>query len=156
MPEQNMIPSCPFCGKTVDLEDNDVLYPSGVVWRTLREDGVFRSYHTMDERKDGDQFCYSMNCPTPSGGCGANITADSKEEALAAWTRRPTSTQTGLVDDRSLHSVLTELDQHLPFDWAFDSVRECFGRNDFREAVAAFRVALAALQPSAPAPTTKG
>jgi PHP family Zn ribbon phosphoesterase len=30
-----------------------------------------------------------MHCPTQAGGCGAEITADSREEAMEAWDRRP-------------------------------------------------------------------
>lgn len=79
---------CPFCGKPVDLEDQDTLYPSGISWRDHEDPGM-RSYHARRDHKEGDGKCWRMHCPTPSGGCGAEISGDSKEEALAAWNRRP-------------------------------------------------------------------
>ncbi len=78
---------CPFCGKPVDLKDNDTLYPSGILWHLDPHTGV-KSYHSLTQRRDGDHFCYSMNCPTTSGGCNAKIDADSRAEALAAWNTR--------------------------------------------------------------------
>lgn len=76
---------CPFCGHHVDLEDPDVLYPNGTGWK-IRSDGL-RSYHHFREVPP-DQWCYSMHCPTTSGGCGAEISGDSKEEAVEKWNRR--------------------------------------------------------------------
>lgn len=76
---------CPFCGHEVDLEEPDTLYPSGTVWRYR---GDYKTYHTWAERKEGDEVCWSMNCPTTAGGCGAEITGDSREETIAAWEHR--------------------------------------------------------------------
>ena len=83
------IPPCPFCGKKVDLEDEDTLYPSGSGWLFNAELGI-RTYHRYNEVPKG-QLCYGMHCPEPSGGCGAEIHGDSKEEALVKWCHREVS-----------------------------------------------------------------
>lgn len=75
---------CPFCGMPVDLEDPDVLYPNGTGWKIR---GDLRSYHHFREVPP-EQWCYSMHCTTTSGGCGAEISGDSKEEAVEKWNRR--------------------------------------------------------------------
>jgi hypothetical protein len=79
---------CPFCGKEADMNDPDTLYPSGSYWRDAADVGI-RTYHGARQHQEGDGVCWAMHCPTPAGGCGAEITGDSKEEAIAAWDRRP-------------------------------------------------------------------
>jgi len=34
--------------------------------------------------------CWQINCVTVSGGCGAQIIGDSKDETIAMWQRRAT------------------------------------------------------------------
>jgi len=34
--------------------------------------------------------CWQINCVTVSGGCGVQITGDSKDEIIAMWQRRAT------------------------------------------------------------------
>ncbi len=80
---------CPFCGKHVDLEDSDTLYPTGTGWKDHPEG--FRSYYRHTEVPK-EQWCWGMHCPEPSGGCGAEITGDSKEEAIEKWNRRDPAT----------------------------------------------------------------
>ena len=77
---------CPFCGRKVDVDLSDTLYPKGIYWRQ-EEDG--RSYHSQVDRQEGDQPCWSMNCTECNGGCGAEISADTEEEIRAKWNRRP-------------------------------------------------------------------
>lgn len=77
---------CPFCGKAVDMEDHDTLYPSGIGWSDT-DHPPFRTYHNA-RHVPKEQWCWSMNCPTPAGGCGAEMTGDSREEALKKWNRR--------------------------------------------------------------------
>lgn len=77
---------CPFCGKKVDLEDQDTLYPSGTGW-LFDEDLQMRTYHRMHEVPD-NQRCYVMHCVLQAGGCGAEMHGDSRDEAIAAWNRR--------------------------------------------------------------------
>jgi hypothetical protein len=75
---------CPFCGHEVDLENGDTLYPSSVGWK----DNAFgRSYHSFREVPQ-EQWCYSMYCPTTSGGCGCEMSADTKEEVIEKWNKR--------------------------------------------------------------------
>ena len=76
---------CPFCGKSATVEDADTLYPTGQYWRL--EDGI-KLYIRHKDRKIEDQFVWGMHCPEASGGCGAEITADSKQDAINAWNKR--------------------------------------------------------------------
>lgn len=76
---------CPFCGKPVDLNDADTLYPSGIYWRG---DGETRHYIRHYERKPGDSPVWGMHCPETSGGCGAEIEGHSKPDTIAAWNKR--------------------------------------------------------------------
>ena len=50
---------CPFCGKAVDLNDEDTLYPSGTGWKD-HPDGI-RSYHSFREVPK-EQWCYDLHC----------------------------------------------------------------------------------------------
>lgn len=82
-------PPCPFCGKVVDLDDPDTLYPSGTGWK---QESDLRTYHSFRDVPE-EQRCWGMHCPTPSGGCGAEMYGDSREEALAKWSRRTPSAE---------------------------------------------------------------
>lgn len=75
---------CPFCGRAMDVEHPDTLYPNGTGWK---QRGDSRSYHNFREVPK-EQWCYSVHCDTSSGGCGAEISGDSAEEAVSAWNRR--------------------------------------------------------------------
>lgn len=79
---------CPFCGTKPPEDLIDTLYPSGIWWRALPGSGI-RSYHSHADRKPGDNPCYRMGCDVHNGGCGAKVSADSKEEVIAAWNTRP-------------------------------------------------------------------
>lgn len=79
--------NCPFCGKTPDMQDPDVCYPSGVAWR-YEKDIEMRAYFPLALRQQGDGMCWKFSCTKQSGGCGAEIHADSHAEVLAAWERR--------------------------------------------------------------------
>jgi len=63
---------CPFCGQTPNPEDPDCIYP------VTRLD------------KDGRQV-WRAGCIECAGGCGAELTGWSAEEAVAAWNRRVTN-----------------------------------------------------------------
>jgi hypothetical protein len=78
---------CPFCGRPAQDDLSDSLYPSGIYWR---EGSWGRSYFSQRESKPEDHACFQMNCTVCEGGCGANITANSEEEVIAAWNRRAT------------------------------------------------------------------
>jgi hypothetical protein len=91
---------CPFCGWQPPYDDEDsmldVMYPTGIYWREEKSfvPGPFtgmlrRKYVRRDERKDADTPCIGMHCTENMGGCGAQIVRDSREEAAAAWNRRP-------------------------------------------------------------------
>jgi hypothetical protein len=75
---------CPFCGKDVDLDNGDTIYPNGVGWI---DKPYGRSYHPFREVPK-EQWCYSMHCPTTSGGCGAEMSGDTKNEAIMKWNNR--------------------------------------------------------------------
>ena len=75
---------CPFCGKVPDLEDPDTLYPNGTGWKVTKG---FRHYVSFrDVQKE--QWCYTLHCVTTSGGCGAEVSGDSAEEAISKWEKR--------------------------------------------------------------------
>ena len=76
---------CPFCGHEVDLEDGDTLYPNGVGWEDHPDHG--RHYCSRGQVPK-EQWCYSMNCPETAGGCGAEISGDSRQEAIDKWNTR--------------------------------------------------------------------
>ncbi|HEY6021518.1 MAG TPA: hypothetical protein VIY48_16920 [Candidatus Paceibacterota bacterium] len=77
---------CPFCGKRVDFDDADVLYPSGMGWKFDKELQM-RTYHQFCEVPK-NQWCWEIHCPIQSGGCGAEMHGDTKEETLKKWNRR--------------------------------------------------------------------
>jgi hypothetical protein len=77
---------CPFCGRPVDLEDPDTIYPSGTGWR-FDEELQMRTYHRMMETPP-EQWCYAMHCPVQAGGCGAEMHGDTKVKTLAKWNKR--------------------------------------------------------------------
>ena len=81
-----VVKPCPFCGHVVDLDDPDTLYPNGTGWK-LNEKNNMRSYHNFREVPQ-EQWCYSLNCVTTAGGCGAEMHADSKEDAIKQWNKR--------------------------------------------------------------------
>lgn len=76
---------CPFCGKEVDLEDGDTLYPSAIGWK-IQKNG-FKTYHHYREVPK-EQQCWSMNCPTTAGGCGVVMNGDTREECIEKWNMR--------------------------------------------------------------------
>lgn len=84
---------CPFCGMEPEDDLIDTLYRSGILWRDhVRPDGTtMRSYHGRDTAKEGDGWCWGMNCTQNQGGCGAEIGGDSREEAIARWNTRPSN-----------------------------------------------------------------
>jgi len=76
---------CPFCGHvTQDLRD--ALHPSTTRWRV--DNGV-RHYISHRDPRDGER-CWEMNCLTHEGGCGAHISADSRDEVIKKWNNRAT------------------------------------------------------------------
>lgn len=79
---------CPFCGKQPDLSDDDTLYPTGHFWVN---DDLGRHYFGYDHPKlkpDPSQMVWGVHCVEIAGGCGAEITGDSRDEAIAKWERR--------------------------------------------------------------------
>ena len=77
--------SYPFCGHVVDLQDGDTLYPNGIGWK-ISPSGM-TTYHSFREVPE-EQWCYSMHCPTTAGGCGVEMSANSKYEAMDKWNNR--------------------------------------------------------------------
>lgn len=75
---------CPFCGKQGSLEDPDTLYPTAH-WR---EDEEIRHYFGLRDGRQHHGEVWTMHCPQPAGGCGAQISGDSEDEAVDNWNRR--------------------------------------------------------------------
>ena len=81
----NELLACPFCGKHADMDDPDTLHPTGTGWADdIDAFRVYVSYRKVPQ----DQWCWGVHCPTSAGGCGAEITGDSRDEAIAKWNRR--------------------------------------------------------------------
>jgi hypothetical protein len=76
---------CPFCGMKVELTEPDTLHPSGLYWREV--DGM-KHYIRHKDRLPTDNASWVMNCVETAGGCGVEIHADSKEDAIARWNKR--------------------------------------------------------------------
>lgn len=81
----NILKPCPFCGLQSHQDWDDTMHPSGVGWRDYPP---FRHYLGADQRHRWQGKCYEINCATQYGGCGANISGDSKEEVIEKWNRR--------------------------------------------------------------------
>ena len=77
---------CPFCAKEIDITDGDTLYPNGTGWKNHTEDNL-RSYHHYRE-VPREQWRYSLHCAESSGGCGAQISGDTQQDAIDKWNRR--------------------------------------------------------------------
>jgi hypothetical protein len=80
----NVTKDCPFCGKHMDPNDVDTLYPAGIGWK---EDDGFRHYVSIYD-VPREQWCYVIVCQTHYGGCGAEMIGDSIEETLEKWNKR--------------------------------------------------------------------
>lgn len=82
---ETTVPPCPFCGREVDLNDPDTLYPTGIVWSET-DDGRWYQYRGESGIYSG--ACYVLTCDESAGGCSAEIYGDSREEVIAKWSRR--------------------------------------------------------------------
>lgn len=77
---------CPFCGKEIDPDqDDDAFYPNGTGWK-VRDNGYI-SYHSARDLPQ-EQWCWSVHCAVTSGGCGAEMSGDTREEAMSKWNTR--------------------------------------------------------------------
>ena len=76
--------ACPFCRMKPSGDLIDTLYP-GCRWR---EDDGIRHYLLPGDGRDGHGYTWTMHCNRSYGGCGAQISGDSRDEAIAAWNRR--------------------------------------------------------------------
>lgn len=76
--------SCPFCGHAVDIENGDTLCPNAIGWKDMEYGRAYFSFREVPP----EQWCYSFHCPTTSGGCGCEMSADTEEEAIKKWNTR--------------------------------------------------------------------
>jgi len=76
---------CPFCGAQPDLEDCDTMYPNGVAW-VEREDGIV--HYVNRNQAPPENWCYSIHCVEHAGGGDAEMSGNSKQEAIEKWNRR--------------------------------------------------------------------
>jgi len=84
-----MLP-CPFCGHRCDLKEPDTLYPAAIYWQDVKDQGRYYVGRSHTAWRPEMQECWQINCVTISGGCGAQIMGDSKDETIAMWQRRAT------------------------------------------------------------------
>lgn len=75
---------CPFCGREVDEDLSDTLYPTGIGWIST---GVHVHYISSIMVPE-EQWCWKLVCPESGGGCGAEMHGDSMEEVITKWSRR--------------------------------------------------------------------
>lgn len=75
---------CPFCGMECNL-DNDTLYPNGVGWEIA--EGGYRHYVSRNSVPP-EQWCYKVICNESYGGCGVEMSGDSREEVVEKWNKR--------------------------------------------------------------------
>lgn len=81
----NLLP-CPFCGHTHPVDDQaDVIYPTGA-WREVNEGYII--YFPYYQREPDDGLVWSIHCVECSGGCGAEISGNTKEEVIKKWNTR--------------------------------------------------------------------
>lgn len=83
-----MLKPCPFCGSEMDHEDPDTIHPSSVGWKDWTRAGeLVRSYvRAIDVPPE--QRCWEIHCVKHYGGCGVNVSGDTKHEAIDNWNRR--------------------------------------------------------------------
>lgn len=81
-----ILKDCPLCGKQPDLQDGDTLYPINIFWKDTPDGRMYGSRNTL-ELPQGQSW--TMHCPVTAGGCGMEISGDSKQETIDAWNRRP-------------------------------------------------------------------
>lgn len=76
---------CPFCGTQPDIEDHDTMYPNGSAW-VEREDCI--THYVNRNQAPPENWCYSIHCVEHAGGCGVEMSGNSKQEAIEKWNRR--------------------------------------------------------------------
>jgi hypothetical protein len=79
---------CAFCGH-VTQDVRDALHPTGIGWQETPNGRIFTSRHNLQRYLERDGDTWQMACLEHEGGCGVTMTADSKEEVIAKWNRRP-------------------------------------------------------------------
>lgn len=88
---------CPFCGKDVqaDVDSREVLHQSGIFWVDDKDSGrIYLGKSEMEAGTHFDGLCWEVHCPTIYGGCGAEISGDSRQEAINAWNKRSDASTT--------------------------------------------------------------
>jgi hypothetical protein len=94
---------CPFCGHELDITDGDSLYPNGMGWK---DEGEYRSYHRGIEVPK-EQWCYAAGCSELSGGCGAEVSGDNRQEAIDKWNARALPDTHRIVSVELLQATMT-------------------------------------------------
>ncbi len=82
---------CPFCGNTPQ-DWPDFLHPTGSGWRDDpigENESIMRHYMSRSDPRGVHGTVWVLGCLDHEGGCGAEVTGDSREDAIAAWNRRP-------------------------------------------------------------------
>ena len=73
--------NCPQCGDALDVDDPDTLYPNGLAWvDTPAGRKYIRRHHVIDPND-----CWHVVCPVHYGGCGLELHADTRDDAIKHW-----------------------------------------------------------------------
>lgn len=70
---------CPFCGHSVTEEN---VHKSSTGWKEYTDTKGTVHRHYVNAREVGATSCWKIVCPT----CGANLSADSRQELLEKWS----------------------------------------------------------------------
>jgi hypothetical protein len=73
------------------MTDPSTLHPNGIYWV---DTDYGRSYFGRNHKYYAEAVseCWDVNCLEEAGGCGARITGDAKDDAIAKWQRRTNTT----------------------------------------------------------------
>lgn len=86
--------NCPFCGNEMDINDPDVLYPTGDV--LVKRPFMGRLKLTWAKLQDfpvgalppKDQWMYGVHCSEHNGGCGVSMEGGNAEKVIKKWNTR--------------------------------------------------------------------
>lgn len=84
--------NCPFCGNEMDINDRDVVYPTGYVKVKLQNSSRVALKCLRDIPVESlpskEYWEYGIYCSEHNGGCGAGIEGGNREKVIKKWNTR--------------------------------------------------------------------